>query len=86
MTLKEAVIASDHALNIVLIGDNKINMQSGSAWLSCGIYADGELTISGNGDLSIFGWSNDTLMTRGIFSNSSDIRLKSTGTVSFENR
>ncbi len=84
MTLKEAVIASDHALNIVLIGDNKINMQSGSAWLSCGIYADGELTISGNGDLSIFGWSNDTLMTRGIFSNSSDIRLKSTGTVSFE--
>ncbi len=79
-----AMIRSDGDLTIELIGENRITKLKSSAMLDIGIYCDGNITLTGNGDLYLSGYSDNTISTRGILSENGNVYLKSNGKVYVE--
>ncbi len=77
-------ISSQHDLTVELIGENNITKLKGSALTDVGIYADGDITLTGNGDLHLSGYTQESIQSTGIYSAGGNIYLKSNGTVSFD--
>ena len=63
----QAAIYADGDLNIVLEGESSVIQTGNSSGSSCGVYCQGELTISGDGTLNATGGSATSDRSNGIY-------------------
>ena len=83
MATYDGVILSHDDLTINLIGENNIKTLGGKGMGNTVIFAEHDLTLTGNGNLNISGYNESSITSRGLFCDNGDIYLKSTGKVTF---